>query len=154
MQKYERLEYVPVASVQDSVETMIAPRKPALLPSERAFLEGAKRARHDKWSIITLLTALCLSIAACVFFYKQGQLLLLHDAIVHLNIARKFVDGPTRFDFTQLGGYWLPLPHLMMAPFIWNDFLWRSGLAGSIPSMHSYVLASLYVFRSARADTP
>ena len=153
VQKYEKLAYVPVASVQDSVETMIAPRKPALLPSERAFLEGAKRTRHDKWSIITVLTALCLSIAACVFFYKQGQLLFLHDAIEHLNIARKFVDGPTRFDFTQLGGYWLPLPHLVMAPFIWNDFLWHSGLAGSIPSMLAYVLASLYVFRSARALT-
>lgn len=151
--KYARLEQVPVASVQDSVETMIAPRKPALLPSERAFLEGSKRARHDRWSIITVLTALCLSIAACIFFYRQGQLLLLHDAIEHLNIARKFVDGPTRFDFTQLGGYWLPLPHLTMALFAWNDFLWRSGLAGSIPSMVGYVLASLYVFRSARALT-
>jgi cellulose synthase/poly-beta-1,6-N-acetylglucosamine synthase-like glycosyltransferase len=153
VQKYEKLEQVPVASVQDSVETMIAPRKPALLPSERAYLEGAKHTRRDKWSIITILTALCLSIAACVFFYKQGQLLLLHDTIEHLNIARKFVDGPARFDFTQLGGYWLPLPQLAMAPFIWNDFLWRSGLAGSIPSMLGYVLASLYVFRSARALT-
>ncbi len=153
VQKYEKLMHVPVASVQDSVEKRIALRIPALLPSERAFLEGAKSVKHDKWAIITILTALCLSIAACVFFYKQGQLLLLHDAIVHLNIARKFVDGPPRFDFTQLGGYWLPLPHLAMAPFIWNDFLWRSGLAGSIPSMFGYVLASLYVFRSARTLT-
>ncbi len=153
VQKYEKLEYVPVASVQDSVETMIAPRKPALLPSERAFLEGAKRAKHDKWTLITVLTALSLSIAACVFFYEQGQLLLLHDAIVHLNIARKFVEGPPRFDFTQLGGYWLPLPHLAMAPFIWDDFLWHSGLAGSIPSMLGYILASLYVFRAAHALT-
>lgn len=153
VQKYEKLEYVPVASVQDSVETMIAPRKPALPPSERAFLESAKRAKHDKWTLITVLTALCLSIAACIFFYEQGQLLLLHDAIAHLNIARKFVDGPTRFDFSQLGGYWLPLPHLAMAPFIWNDFLWRSGLAGSIPSMLGYILASLYVFRAAHALT-
>ncbi|HLQ10781.1 MAG TPA: glycosyltransferase, partial [Ktedonobacteraceae bacterium] len=153
VQKYDNLEQVPVASVQDSVETMIAPRKPALLPSERAFLEGAKRARHDKWSMLTILTAICLSIAACFFFYKQGQLLLLHDAVEHLNIAHKFVDGPSRFDFTELGGYWLPLPHLAMVPFIWNDFLWRSGLAGSIPSMLAYMLASLYVFRSARALT-
>jgi hypothetical protein len=153
VQKYDRLEQVPVASVQDSVETMIAPRRPALLPSERAFLEGAKHTRHDKWSVITLLTALCLSIAACVFFYRQGQLLFLHDAVEHLNIARKFVAGPPRFDFTQLGGYWLPLPHLAMAPFVWNDFLWRNGLAGSIPSMLGYVLASLYVFRSARSLT-
>ena len=153
VQKYEKLEQVPVASVQDSVETMIAPRKPALLPSERAFLEGAKHVRHDKWSVITILTALCLSIAACIFFYKQGQILLLRDAVEHLNIARHFVDGPTRFDFKQLGGYWLPLPHLAIALFAWNDFLWHSGLAGSIPSMAGYVLASLYVFRSARALT-
>ena len=153
VQKYEKLAQVPVASVQDSVEAMIAPRKPALPPSERAFLEGAKHVKRDIWSIITMLTALCLSIAACFFFYRQGQLLFLRDAIEHLNIARKFVVGPPSLDFTQLGGYWLPLPHLAMALFAWNDFLWHSGLAGSIPSMAGYVLASLYVFRSARALT-
>jgi len=153
VQKYEKLEQVPVASVQDSVETMIAPRKPALLPSERAFLKGTRRARHDIWSVITMLTALCLSIAACVFFYRQGQILLLRDAIEHLNIARHFVDGPTHFDFRQLGGYWLPLPQMAMALFAWNDFLWHSGLTGSIPSMAGYMLASLYVFRSVRALT-
>ncbi len=153
VQKYERLGQVPVASVQDSVETMIAPRKPALLPSERAFLEGSKRTRRDKWAILTGFTAIILSIAACIFFYRQNQLILFHDALEHLNIARKFVDGPPRFDFTQLGGYWLPLQHLVMAPFVWNDFLWRSGLAGSIPSMLAYVLAAFYVFRAARALT-
>lgn len=153
VQKYDRLEQVPVASVQDSVESMIAPRKPALLPSERAFLESARKARRDKWSLITALTATCLSVAACIFFYRQGQLLLFHDTLVHLNIARAFVEGPPGFDFTQLGGYWLPIPHLVMAPFVWNDFLWRSGLAGSIPSMLCYIVAAVFVYRAAQALT-
>lgn len=153
VQKYKKLEQVPVASVEDSVEAMIAPRKPALLPSERAYLKGTRRTRRDRWSMITFLTALCLSIAACVYFYRQGQLLLLPGAIEHLNIARAFVSGPGGLDFTRLGGYWLPLPHLALALFAWNDFLWHSGLAGSIPSMAGYVLASLHVFRFARALT-
>ena len=46
----------------------------------------------------------------------------------------------------QLGNVWLPLPHLLMAPFAQNDFLWRTGLAGTLTSMPCYLIASIYVF--------
>jgi len=49
--------------------------------------------------------------------------------------------------FFQLGTVWLPLQHLAMLPFVWNNRLWQSGIAGSIPSMIAYVLGGLGIFR-------
>ena len=73
--------WFPLPPVQDSVETMIAPRKPALPPSERAYLRS-EHARRDIWLAFTFLTALALSVAACVYFFGQGQTLLFPDALV------------------------------------------------------------------------
>src|SRR5260370_4334123 len=55
----------------------------------------------------------------------------------------------TDFSTAQFGGVWLPLPHVLMVPFIWNSFLWRTGLAGSIPSMLCYVVSAVFLFQSA-----
>ncbi len=48
----------------------------------------------------------------------------------------------------------LPLQHIAMLPFVWNDALWRSGIAGAIPGMVAYVLGTLGIFRlvSGRAS--
>jgi hypothetical protein len=40
-----------------------------------------------------------------------------------------------------------------MLPFIWNDDLWRTGLAGSFPSMASYLVTSVYLYLAARRLT-
>lgn len=40
-----------------------------------------------------------------------------------------------------------------MLPFVWNDYLWRTGLAGSFSSMMCYLVAVIYLFRSARRLT-
>src|SRR5207253_8127500 len=50
----------------------------------------------------------------------------------------------------QLGTVWLPLPHLLMIPFIFSDAMWRSGAGGSIPSMIAYVLGVVGIFRLMR----
>ena len=41
-----------------------------------------------------------------------------------------------------------------MLPFVWNQALWQSGVAGAIPSMVAYVLGGLGIFRlmSGRAS--
>ncbi|MBA3824110.1 MAG: glycosyltransferase family 39 protein, partial [Ktedonobacterales bacterium] len=78
--------------------------------------------------------------------------LLYNDAYAHLMIARRVFDNTTP-GLAQLGGVWLPLPHVVMLPFVWNDTLWRSGLAGSIPSMLCYVSAANFVFLSVRRIT-
>jgi hypothetical protein len=93
--------------------------------------------------------ATCLSIFAFLFYYRQGEILLYGDAIAHINIARRVFDSKTP-GLLQLGTVWLPLPHLLMIPFIVSKQMWRSGAGGSLPSMTGYVFAVIGVFRFTR----
>src|SRR5437867_3213294 len=98
---------------------------------------------------VVLSVASVLSLASLIYFYRLGATNLYGDGVAHLNIARKIVDldnSSLWSRYMQLGSPWLPLPHLLMLPFIWNDFLWRSGLAGSIVSMLCYVLTTTLLF--------
>jgi len=58
-----------------------------------------------------------LSAAAVSWFHGQGFLLYYGDAQAHLNIARRLIDSRTP-NYEQIGTVWLPLPHLMMLPFV------------------------------------
>ncbi len=76
-----------------------------------------------------------ISIAALLWYYAHQQILLYGDAVAHINIARRVLDNRSWLSsFFQLGTVWLPLPHILMLPFVWNKALWMSGIAGSIPT--------------------
>ena len=91
----------------------------------------------------------CWGAAAVAFFYHGGYILYLGDAESHLNIARRIVDSRTP-GIDQVGTVWLPLPHLLMVPFAARDDLWKSGLAGAIPSAICFVIAGSFLFAAAR----
>jgi len=93
--------------------------------------------------------AVLVSVFSFLYYLHQNDLLLYGDAIAHINIARRVFDSQTP-GLLQLGTVWLPLPHLLMIPFIFSDALWRSGAGGSIPSMIAYVLGVVGIFRLVR----
>jgi len=93
--------------------------------------------------------AVAISIASFFYFLRHGQLLLYGDAVAHINIARRVFDSQTP-GLLQLGTVWLPLPHLLMAPFLVSVALWQTGIGGSIPSLFAFVLGVLGVFRLVR----
>src|SRR5260221_1290893 len=105
------------------------------------------------WQPVALVAFLlaCLSAAAVWLTWRQGWTLYYGDAEAHLNIARRLVDsrnpGPG-----QIGTVWLPLPHLLMLPFVKDDWLWRSGLAGAIPSAFCLVIAGAFLFAAVRLE--
>lgn len=101
-----------------------------------------------KPEIIIALTAAVLSAAVTAWAYLSGYILAYGDAESHVNIAKRVVDGMTP-GFGQLGGVWLPLQHILMIPFVANDFMWRTGLGGSLVSMVSYVIGAVYVYKLA-----
>ncbi len=114
------------------------------------------RLKGDPWqqqrndARFTLLIG-ALSIAALFFYYAHQQLLLYGDAVAHINIARRVLDNRHPLQsYGQLGTVWLPLQHIAMLPFVWIDALWRSGIAGSIPSMVAYIVGALGIFRLVR----
>ena len=107
----------------------------------------ASQFNKDRGSAIALASlTLLLSIAALMFYYHRAAILLYGDAVAHINIARRIFDSRTPGLF-QLGTVWLPLPHVLDAPFIVNPWLWRTGIGGSIPSMLAYVAGTLGIFR-------
>jgi hypothetical protein len=97
--------------------------------------------------------ASAISIAAFLYLLRQDQLALFGDAVAHINIARRVIDSRTP-GLLQLGTVWLPLPHLLMLPFLASRYLWQTGMAGSFPSMLAYVLSTVGIFRLVRTVLP
>ena len=112
-------------------------------------LRDKQRARNDELVIVSVF-AFLLSLIAFAYFYRRGDILLYGDAVAHLNIARRLTDARNP-GWDQIGTVWLPLPHLLVAPFVAFDWLWRTGIGGSIPSMIAYVLGVVGIYRLVRA---
>src|SRR5947209_15608674 len=99
---------------------------------------------HDIFLVAQLAAAI--SMASFFYYLRHGDLLLYGDAVAHINIARRVFDSRTP-GLLQLGTVWLPLPHLLMLPFLVSRWLWQTGVAGSIPSLFAYVLSVAGIFR-------
>lgn len=105
--------------------------------------------RFDRDLLRVAAVASAGSVFSLLYYFHQGQILLYGDAVAHINIARRVFDSQTP-GLLQLGTVWLPLPHLLMIPFLAFDSLWQSGLGGSIPSLLAYVFGVVGIFRLAR----
>lgn len=95
----------------------------------------------------TLLSIIFAGVSIYAFLvYLQNHLgLSYNDARSHLDIGRRVVEG-LKPGLAQLGSVWLPLPHILMIPTVWNDFMWHSGLSGALQSMISFVATSLIIY--------
>ncbi len=93
--------------------------------------------------------AIFVSVFSFLFYYRHGDVLLYGDAVAHINIARRVFDSKTP-GLLQLGTVWLPLPHLLIIPFIVSMKMWQNGSGGSIPSMAGYVFGVMGIFRLMR----
>jgi len=94
------------------------------------------------------LLALFSGLAATMWALATHTVLAYGDAEAHLNISKRVVSGLTA-GLAQLGSVWLPLPHLFMVPFVANDDLWRTGLAGAAVGVPSLGLAAVMSYRTS-----
>ena len=133
-------------------ETMTMPLLPIVTRHKNQHNSGKLRWYKDRWLVALVICAGCASIGAAIWAYQSHTILLYGDAHSHLLIARRVVDNIYP-GLAQLGDIWLPLPHLIMAPLALSDFLWRTGLAGTLTSMPCYLIATIYVFLTARRLT-
>ena len=111
-------------------------------------------ARNDQITIrgettVVAWVALGVALVSLAYCVRHGTLLLYGDAVAHLHIARRVFDSITP-GYRQLGSVWLPLPHLLLIPFVWNMAWWQNGLAGACVSIPSYVLGCAGIYRLAR----
>ena len=93
------------------------------------------------------------SMAAIVWSWRHGAMLNYGDAVAHLHIARRVFDSHQP-RFSQLGSVWLPLPHILLIPFVQVYAWWANGLAGVIPSALAYLAACAGIYRLARRWLP
>jgi hypothetical protein len=113
-----------------------------------ATLTEAKPPREPRDATTVALLSAVLTLAALAFCSQHQLLLLYGDAVAHLHIARRLFDARTP-GFRQLGSVWLPLPHLLLIPFVQKMSWWQSGVPAAIPSMACYVASCVGLYRLA-----
>ncbi len=98
--------------------------------------------------LLSISVSLSVTIAMVATFitFQNHTIISYGDAESHLNIAKRVIHSLTP-GAAQLGGIWLPLPHILMLPLIASDYLWRTGLAGSIVSGICFVVAASFIFK-------
>src|SRR5271169_2833096 len=84
--------------------------------------------------------------ASLRYLYSRGLSNLYGDGLAHMEGARRIFDSITP-GYEEIGSVWLPLYHLICAPLAINDFLWRTGLAGSFVSSTAFALTCYLLFR-------
>jgi hypothetical protein len=109
--------------------------------------------RWDNEARLLAVLAVCVSVFTFLYYFRHGDILLYGDAVAHINIARRVFDSKTP-GLLQLGTVWLPLPHLLILPFVFSGSLWQNGAGGSLPCMVAYVLGVVGIFRLARNISP
>src|SRR6188768_321146 len=101
----------------------------------------------DAAKVFTVLVALGSFVAR--FVWSRGYAFYYGDAEAHLNIARRILDSRTPGP-EQIGTVWLPLPHILIAPFARIDSLWMNGLAGIIPSVVCFALGGAFLYAATK----
>jgi Dolichyl-phosphate-mannose-protein mannosyltransferase len=126
------------------MESSVLPRQP--LPINLQHATAGVKHDYTAWGVA--LAATVISLVAYVTTVRLHAVLLYVDTISHLEIARRVVSG-TSPGLAQLGSVWLPLPHLLMLPFVWIDAFYQNGFAGSIVSMAAYVATAVLIYKIA-----
>jgi hypothetical protein len=83
-----------------------------------------------------LAAGIVIGTAAAVYYSRAGLRLSHYDARAHLVVARRVFDSLTP-GWRQLGGVWLPLPHVIDLPLVATSWGYRTG----IPAVAASVLA-------------
>jgi len=105
--------------------------------------------RWDQATAWVAVLAACASVVSFLAYLQHGEILFYGDAVAHINIARRVFDSRTP-GLLQLGTVWLPLPHLLMMPFVVSKRAWETGMGASVPSMIAYVFGVVGIFRLLR----
>ena len=94
------------------------------------------------WVFPVIVVAIFVGCAAAWIYYEAHLTLSHYDAKAHLVVARRILDS-LRPGWKQIGAVWLPLPHLLNALPVQNDWLYRTGMSAVALSVFGFVLGSV-----------
>ena len=123
--------------------------RPRFLSEPKRPLEIGCNWHSSPAALFAVLVALS-ALVACfgLWCFRHGFILYYGDAAAHLNSSRAILDSRTP-GYDQLGTPWLPMLHVLCLPFVGSDFLWSTGLAGTIPVACCFVLSATCLFLAA-----
>ena len=104
--------------------------------------------------LVIAVMAATVSLLSFLYLFSKGMTNVYGDGVAHVNIARKVVDSPDSSlwqRYIQIGSPWLPLQTVLMLPLVANDWMWRTGAAGSAVSMISLIVAAVFLYLLARS---
>lgn len=128
------------------------PRRPPGVEPAPQDATTPTRSRGARWAHIAsgqwgvAAVALAIGLAAWWFSDRHGLTMLYADARSHMTISRRLLDGPNH-SLVQLGTVWLPLPHVVVAPFTMVTSWWTSGLAALPVNLACLVIEAIALFR-------
>ena len=131
-----------------TAETRQASARPgtATIQHVRRPIAGQRRMQVSAATKIVIAVACTISVAAYLHFYSGGKTILYGDA--KCAPADRTPGALCRYPRGgQLGGVWLPLPHILMLPLIWNNWAYYSGFAGSAVMMVAYVVCTVFIYK-------
>ena len=103
--------------------------------------------------IYAILTAIFLGLISQALSYYFNFNYAYRDSIFRSEAARRFFDSDNPGIINQIGTVWLPVPNLILMPFVYVDYLWRTGLAASLVNFPSFVISSVVIFFAIRKLT-
>lgn len=113
-----------------------------------AALGEPVRGRHVPGTAVIAATAAVIGFLACLYTTGNGSNLDYSDAQSHLTIARRVFDSKAP-GFEQLGTVWLPVPHLLLMPFVVNLWLFSSGWGAGILGILALAATASGLYRIA-----
>ncbi len=97
---------------------------------------------------IAILAAL-IALAVAAYLVPNGWGLAYSDAQSHLTIARRLFDTRSPIDISALGTVWLPIPHLLLAPFALFTWAWHTGWAAAFLGAGCLGITASGLYRAA-----
>lgn len=131
----------PTATLHRELPTPAAARE---VPEPHARLARVASIAVSQWGVAVV--AAVAALLAWWFSNRHGLAQMYADARSHLSISRRITDGANS-GFTQIGTVWLPLPHLITAPFAAIGPWWHSGFAVVPVNVVALVIEAICVFR-------
>lgn len=113
-----------------------------------ASLGAPVAGRHVPGTAAIAGTAAVVGFLACLYTTSSGSNLDYSDAQSHLTIARRVFDSKAP-GFEQLGTVWLPMPHLLLMPFIINLWMFSTGWGACILGILALAATASGLYRIA-----
>ncbi|WP_116412704.1 hypothetical protein [Subtercola boreus] len=104
--------------------------------------------RRVPGTMVVAVAALAVGIVAVIVTTSSGLNIAYADSQSHLTISRRLFDSKAP-GFTQLGTVWLPVPSLILVPFVQNLWLWHTGLAAGLLGLVCLMGTACGVYRVA-----